>query len=128
MRRTLSATVVGLLSVPVLALSAGTAAAGTSVVVDSSNGSSQAHFHEYGEGLYACDTASDGLRAVAIAYWYAGGTSRSAEVQDTNGANNDCAGFANLSVPEGVGVTVFACARNGANGALQFCSSKVAVA
>jgi hypothetical protein len=65
---------------------------------------------------------------VAIAQWTSGGVARSAEVQDADGANGNCAGARNLAIAEGVRVTVFACARNGANGALQFCAAKVGTA
>lgn len=128
MRRTLSTIVVGLTAVIALAFGSGTALAGTSVIVDSTNGSAQTHFQDYGEHLYACDTKSDGLRAVAIAQWTAGGAARSAEVQDTDGANGNCAGHANLGITDGIGVTVWACARNGAAGALQYCAAKTGIA
>jgi hypothetical protein len=128
MKRTLSVIVVCLTTVLTLAFGSGTAFAGTSVIVDSTNGSAQTHFHDYGEHLYACDTKSDGLRAVAIAQWTAGGVARSAEVQDTDGANGNCAGHADLSIADGIGVTVWACARNGATGALQYCAAKTGIA
>jgi hypothetical protein len=127
-RRTLSVIIVSLATVVGLAFGSGTAFAGTSVIVDSTNGSAQSQFRDVGEHLFACDTRSDGLRAVALAFWTAGGVNRSAEVQDTDGANGNCAGHGNLSVAEGVGVTVWACARNGASGALQFCAAKVGIA
>jgi hypothetical protein len=127
-RRTLSVIIVGLTTVIALAFGSGTAFAGTSVIVDSTNGSAQSHFQDYGEHLYACDTKADGLRAVAIAQWTSGGVARSAEVQDTDGANGNCAGHANLDIAEGVGVTVWACARNGVTGALQYCAAKVGIA
>ena len=128
MRRTLSVIVLSLTTVVALAFGSGTAFAGTSVIVDSTNGSAQSQFQDVGEHLFACDTKADGLRAVAIAQWTSGGVARSAEVQDTDGANGNCAGAGNLSIAEGVRVTIFACARNGAAGALQFCAAKVGTA
>ncbi|HST46262.1 hypothetical protein [Jatrophihabitans sp.] len=124
MKRTLSVIVVVLTTMVALAFGSGTAFAGTSVIVDSTNGSAQSQFQDVGEHLYACDTKSDGLRAVAIAQWTSGGVARSAEVQDTDGANNNCAGHANLDITDGTSVTIWACARNGATGALQFCAAK----
>ena len=128
MRRTLSVIVVSLMSVIALVLGPGTAFAGTSVIVDSTNGSAQSQFQDVGEHLYACDTKSDGLRAVAIAQWNFGGVAHSVEVQDADGANGNCAGHANLSITDGIGVTVWACARNGAAGGLQFCAAKTGIA
>lgn len=128
MRRTLSVTIVSLTTVLAVAFGPGTAFAGTSVIVDSTNGSAQTHFQDYGEHLYACDTSSDGLRAVAIAEWWAGGVYRTAEVQDADGANGNCAGHANLDIADGITVLVWACARNGAYGTAQYCAYKYGVA
>jgi hypothetical protein len=119
---------VGLTTVLALTAGSGTAYAGTSVVVDSTNGSARTYFDDYGEHLYSCDTKADGLRAVAVAEWTVGGVYRSAWVEDADGANGNCAGHANLDIADGVGVTVWACARNGANGALQYCAAQAAVA
>lgn len=124
MTRKLSATVVGVMTVIALALGPGTASAGESVIVDSTNGAARAWFDDYGEHLYACDMTADGMRAVAIAEWSGGAR----EVQDTDGANGNCAGHANLSIPEGYFVEVTACVRNGASGALQYCRTWVGVA
>ena len=128
MRRTLSVIVVGLTTVLTLAFGSGTALAGTNVIVDSTNGSAQTQFYAYGEHLYACDTKADGLRAWAIAEWTTGGVHYEVWVADTDGANNNCAGHANLSIPEGVSVRVWACASQGASGAFQYCAYKYATA
>jgi len=127
-RRTLSVLVVATTTLVSLALGPTAAFAGTSVIVDSTNGSAQTHFQDYGEHLYACDTSSDGLRASAVAEWTVNGVYRQAEVQDADGANGNCAGHANLDIADGVTVTVWACARNGATGAFQYCAYQYAVA
>lgn len=123
MRRTLSTTVVGVMTLSALALSPGTAVA-DDAFTSSTNGAAQAWFEDYGEHLYACDMTADGNRAVAIAQWSGGAR----EVQDTDGANGNCAGHANLDIPEGYFVEVTACVRNGASGALYYCRTVVGVA
>jgi len=124
MRRTLSAIIVSLTTATTVALAPATAVAGSSVTINSTNNSAQAQFHDYGEHLYACDLSADGLRAVAIAEWNSG----SYEVQDTDGANGNCAGHVNLNITDGTTVTIWACARNGATGTLQYCNWAYATA
>ena len=126
MRRSFYVIIVGVTSAIALVFSAGTAFAGTSAGVYSTNGSTQALFVDRGEFLYACDLRSDGLRAVARALWTAGGVNRSAQVEDADGANNNCGGrvnYVNLSIPEGVRVSIVSCAKNGPNGGLLYCKS-----
>jgi hypothetical protein len=97
---------------------------GANVIVNSISGGSQAQFYHDGEHLYACDIKSDGLRSVAIASWVGvGGALRSQEVQDADGANGNCAGFANLDIVDGVNVAIMACERNGPSGTAVNCRS-----
>lgn len=81
------------------------------------NGAGSAYFQSYGEHLYACDEAADGLRAIA----QLNVNGHIYEVQDADGANGNCWTI-NLSITEGTLVTLRACLRNGASGALQHCS------
>lgn len=112
-----------------IVITPGVAFAGSNVIVDSSNGGSQAHFWHEGEHLWACDTSSNGVRAVAIAAWIGtDGVRRTAEVQDADGANGNCAGHGNLSITDGIFVNIYACERNGANGDLRNCGVKQAQA
>lgn len=110
-----------------LFLAPGTAVAvpGNNVIVNSQSAGSQAQFRHADEWLFACDLKADGMRATAVARWIgAGGAYHRVEVEDTDGANGNCAGARNLDIVEGITVTITACDRNGPNGGLRNCASE----
>lgn len=72
-----------------------------------------------GDILRACDIQSDGLRAVARIK-YDGVVQGS--VQDLY-SDGDCTDDSGINLPEGKVLYIQACLKDGANGALQFCSS-----
>jgi hypothetical protein len=126
-RRPLSVVVIGVtMAIAQAAFGPSTAFANhdTSMFAYSTNGSARAEFYTYGEHLYACDTKSDGLRAVAIVEmgnyaWYA---------YDTDGNNGNCAGHIDLDIIDHTNIIVKACARDGAYGPLLYCHAVPAFA
>jgi hypothetical protein len=54
------------------------------------------------------------MRATAVATWTGvGGAFHRVEVEDTDGANGNCAGAKDLDIVDGVAVRITACDRNG---------------
>ncbi|TDD66568.1 hypothetical protein E1293_39035 [Actinomadura darangshiensis] len=104
---------------------AGPAIAGTDVYVDTTDpfNSAAAGFHANGETFTVCDNRSDGLRASGHIGWTDSSASHWVRLDDTNGANNSCA-KKNLSIGEGISVTVEICVKNGAGGDTKYCATK----
>ncbi|WP_143204113.1 hypothetical protein [Streptomyces kebangsaanensis] len=104
---------------------AGPAAAGTDVYVDTTdpfNGGA-AGFVADGEIFTVCDNRADGMRASGHIGWIDSKASHWVPLEDANGANNSCA-RKNLSIGEGITVTVEICLKDGANGTPKYCATK----
>ncbi|MFE9168440.1 hypothetical protein ACFYNZ_02750 [Streptomyces kebangsaanensis] len=104
---------------------AGPAAAGTDVYVDTTdpfNGGA-AGFVADGEIFTVCDNRADGMRASGHIGWIDSKASHWVPLEDANGANNSCA-RKDLSIGEGITVTVEICLKDGANGTPKYCATK----
>ncbi|MFD8297494.1 hypothetical protein ACFV13_14860 [Streptomyces bauhiniae] len=104
---------------------AGPAAAGTDVYVDTTDPFSggAAGFASYGETFTVCDNRADGLRASGHIGWTDSSASHYAPLEDANGSGNSCA-KKDLSIGEGISVTVQICLKDGANGDPKYCATK----
>ncbi|GAB2773868.1 hypothetical protein GCM10027073_03220 [Streptomyces chlorus] len=104
---------------------AGPAAAGTDVYVDTTdpfNGGA-AGFVAEGEIFTVCDNRADGMRASGHIGWLDSKASHWVPLEDADGAGNAC-GRKNLSIGEGITVTVEICLKDGANGTPKYCATK----
>ncbi|MFD7401376.1 hypothetical protein ACFV7R_01655 [Streptomyces sp. NPDC059866] len=101
------------------------ASAGTDVYVDTSDpwNSAAAGFAAEGEIFTVCDNRADGKRASGRIIWVGSDASYNIPLEDTNGSGNSCA-RKDLSIAEGIKVTVEICVRDGANGDRDYCASK----
>ncbi|MFI7410821.1 hypothetical protein ACIBU0_19375 [Streptomyces sp. NPDC049627] len=81
-------------------------------------------FDAYGEELGAWDQATDGRGSYSKATWTVSGTTHTAEVYATGGVGD--LKTKDLSIPEGVRVTLKACQTD--NGGLYNCHSRTATA
>ncbi|MFJ9538047.1 hypothetical protein ACIRPX_12385 [Streptomyces sp. NPDC101225] len=108
-----------------IVFAAGPATAGTDVYVDTTDpfNSAAAGFKAYGEIFTVCDNRADGMRASGHIGWTDSSASHWVPLEDTNGANNSCA-RKDLSIGEGIPVTVQICVKNGANGDPKYCAIK----
>ncbi|MFF9404396.1 hypothetical protein ACF1B0_02510 [Streptomyces anandii] len=104
---------------------AGPAAAGTDVYVDTTDpwNSAAAGFAADGELFTVCDNRADGMRASGHIGWTDSSASHWVPLEDTNGANNSCA-RKDLSIGEGIAVTVQICVKDGADGDPEYCATK----
>ncbi|MFF7736700.1 hypothetical protein [Streptomyces sp. NPDC007984] len=104
---------------------AGPAAAGTDVYVDTTDpfNSAAAGFKAEGEVFTVCDNRADSKRASGRIIWIDSNGSHAVPLDDANGAGNSC-GRKDLSIGEGISVTVEICIRNGARGDKEYCASK----
>ncbi|WP_225822449.1 hypothetical protein [Streptomyces naphthomycinicus] len=104
---------------------AGPASAGTDVYVDTTDpwNAAAAGFASDGEVFTVCDNRSDGLRAGGHIGWTDSSASHWVPLEDTNGAGNSCA-RKDLSIGEGIKVTVEICVKDGADGDPKYCATK----
>ncbi|MGW4868578.1 hypothetical protein [Streptomyces chartreusis] len=104
---------------------AGPAAAGTDVYVDTTDpfNSAAAGFKSDGDIFTVCDNRADGMRASGRIIWIDSSASHAVPLEDTNGSGNSCA-RKDLSISNGITVTVEICVRNGADGDKKYCASK----
>ncbi|CAL9562338.1 hypothetical protein [Streptomyces sp. enrichment culture] len=106
-------------------LASAPAAAGTNVFVattDPFNGGG-AGFHADGEIFTVCDNRADGMRASGHIGWIDSKASHWIKLEDANGSGNSCA-RKNLSIGEGISVTVQICLKDGAKGTAKYCATK----
>ncbi|MFE3905270.1 hypothetical protein ACFXPY_34520 [Streptomyces sp. NPDC059153] len=108
-----------------MALSAGTAMAGTDAIAYTNDAGwgGWAKFVSNGDRLDVCDTKADGKRVHGELIYTTSTGSYRRVVEDTNGANNTCASKGG-DIPEGTSVTVRVCLKDGADGAEQYCATK----
>ncbi|MGW6734496.1 hypothetical protein [Streptomyces sp. NPDC055013] len=121
--RTLSSSLIAGAAAVLLATSP--ASAGTDVYVDTTDpwNSAAAGFAADDEIFTVCDNRSDGMRASGRIIWIDSSASHAVPLEDANGSGNSC-GRKNLSIGEGITVTVEICVRNGASGEKKYCASK----
>ena len=126
MRRLSSVIFLTAITVVSMVLPSGTAVAGPLAwaSVYSVGGGARSDFQDVGEHLYSCDFSANGLRSVAIAEWTgSAGVPHRVAVEDVDGANGNCAGYADLTINDGISVKISACEKNGASGSLQNCNA-----